>query len=233
MKISMKYIQYLVLISGCILLAGLKSSLADVSFVPVTWTAAGDTLGWTNLTPVAGETITQNGGVLNMNFVGAGPGIESDTMAADNLEGYNGDYSAYANLTVSFDFQGYASSAQSLYFESTAGGGSTWAYDLTIPDSAMHNYTVSLNNATGWNKLTGGAVSFATALTLVDLIGITVQHSNAGTPFDYNLDNWTYDNTDNAVPEPGSLALLFSALGSFGFTYRFRRKKNPQAPNQA
>lgn len=226
MNVFVKYGQCLVLMLVCLLWAGIGSLWADISFVPVTWDAGA--AGWTSKDSVG--TVANGGGNLNMNFAGTGaPQLQSDTMAANNLAGYNGDYTANPFLQVSFDFQGYAASVQSLYFESTAGGGSTWAYDLTVPDSGWHNYTVSLSSPAGWTEVSGAA-SFASALASVNLIGITVGHLNIGNPLDYNLDDWAFE---TPVPEPGSLMLLFSALGSFGFVYRFRRRKDRPESIQA
>jgi len=226
----MKYIQYLVLISGLILSSGVQTSMADISFLPVTWSTPGNAEGWTSLNAVG--TVAESGGALNMNFAAAGPGpVQLDAMVANNVEGFNGNYGAYANLSVSFNFQGYLSSAQSLYFVSTVGTGSTWAYDLNVPDSGLHNYSFSLSDPTGWTEVIG-TESFSSALTMVNLIGITVQHVTTGSPFNYYLDDWQYG-SGSPVPEPGSIALLFSALGSIGMAYRSRRKKSQSVPNQA
>ena len=197
------------------------SSQASISFDAVTWGNGGDTLGWHSTGGVATVTSPALGGnpdgYVNAHFaVGAPPGPTTDAIVSTN-EGYIGNYAGYNGLTLRFDYLGYSEMAQSLFFTSTAGGGSTWAYNLTVPAHNWTGYQVSFANPSGWTRLSG-ASDFATALTQVDMIGLTILNSQSLTTFDYGLDNWQY--FQGYVPEPGSLALGLTGLLSVGMTFR-------------
>lgn len=225
-KYRLEYLEGFALLAGLFLFAWSEPAEAAILLdTPITWDSG--LAGWSSQSAGAVGAVANGGGNLNMNFPGVVgvPTMQSDAMITGNL---NDDYSAYQYLQVAFNFRGYASSAQSLYFSSLAGGGSTWTYDFTIPDSSWHNYAVSLNNSAGWIRQSG-AGSFALALTSVDLIGINIGHLNSGAPLVYTLDDWTYTNN---VPEPGSVSMVFAALGSFGIVCRFRRRKGSAVPGQ-
>lgn len=205
----MKYIVAVLMFVGLV-------ARADIVFTPVTWDAG--TEGWTSRDGV-GTVANSGSGALEMSFAGAGsPTAQTDAMVADNLAGFNGNYGAYRWLYVTFNWRGYASSAQSLYLETSFGGGSSWAYDFAVPDSNWHSYTISLNNDTGWTRLSGGG-TFADALSDVTMIGIQVGHVNTGSAFDYQLDDWTY-----AIPEPASVAMVLMVIGSTATIIRKKRK---------
>jgi hypothetical protein len=153
-------------------------------------------------------------GYLNMHFDPTPtPSWQIDIMGTTD---YAGDYTQLEDPSVAFDFLGYPTSAQSLYFESTAGGGSAWVYDLDVDTNTWQTYVVSLSDPTGWTQVSGSE-SFYLALTEVTLMGIIVEHLNVDMTFDYGLDNWRV-----FVPEPGVLAMIFTTLASIGITFRHR-----------
>jgi hypothetical protein len=146
------------------------------------------------------------------------PVIETDAMV-NTGEGYTGNYRGQPGTWLRFEYLGYPSSVQSLYFESSWGSGSTWAYDLTPTAHAWTPVTVSFATSHGWDRVSG-TDSFFQALWQVDLIGVTVQHLNLDTPFDYGLDNWQFQ-YGLAIPEPGVVAVVLTFL--FGMLCMYRR----------
>jgi len=216
-----------VLLLACLLAAG--TCYADPTFGLVTWGGGGDTLGWVS-NSFASITSPGSGGnpdaylLTHFDGVGGPPTVETDTMQNTDA-GYTGNYAQYTGLGVNFDFLGYPSSAQSLYFESTAGGGSTWGYDFASTAHAWESQSISLNDDMGWTRLSGSD-DFSTALGQVSSIGVTVEHLNTGAPFDYGLDNWQYSDADAAVPEPGTVAMILTAFLSMAGVFQRNIRKS-------
>ena len=208
-----------------LLAAGLAS--ADISFQRVTWGNGGDPLGWYSRDAVGTVSSPGTGGnpdgFLQFAFVGAQfPGLQSDALVT-SAAGYVGDYTIGTGL--SFNFLGSPSSAQALYFQSAAGGGTIWTYTLSPASSGWENYSVSFLSDAGWTRLSGSA-SFASALTQVSLIGITVTHLNDGSPVTYGLDNWEYL---GSVPEPAAVWMVVAALGAGALLLRRQVWPKPKA----
>ncbi len=201
--------------------------VADIMFDLETWSDADDTEGWDDRDDIATVQQQTTGGnpdgYLNMHFdesIGAG---ETEAMVAP-ITGYTGDYTSYDDLSVEFDYLGYSSSDQWLYFDSDYNGGSTWAY-LLEPTVAYdwEHWTINFYDQTGWLEVGSSGNSWLDALTQVSLIGVVVDHTNIGA-MDYGLDNWQFQQ----VPEPGEIALAVTALG--GMLLFFRRKKEKEDP---
>ena len=189
------------------------SSYGDISFDQVTWNSS--TLGWYNTEGVA-TSVDNPGGWLRMYFaVDQNPVIESDRLVNDGA-GYTGDYTAYKNFHVRFQFLGYPSSAQSMILRSAVDGGSLWAYDLNVISHGWESKVVKFSSETGWSRISGSG-SFASALTQIDMIGFAVEHLNLDSSFEYGLDNWQYD---YFIPEPGAVSMFITALLSIAVTFR-------------
>jgi len=225
-------------------MGGAELVSAALTFTPVTWGSGGDTLGWFSTNVVgggvgSGATSPATGGnpassgYLSLHFepptpIPTGPVHgEMVTMGA----AYTGDYTAehFAGaepLFVQFDFLGFPVGTQFLYFESSAGGGSSWAYELTGVEDTWVTQAIPFGTDAGWTQLSG-ADPFALALTDVSLIGIQVDYLIDGEPLDFGIDNWHFL---IAVPEPGEIALAITMLLCVGLTMRgrlvdmFRRK---------
>lgn len=194
---------------------------ADVVLETVTWDSG--TEGWTSRDDLG--VVSHTGSTLAFTFTGLGsPAMQTDAVIADDLAGFNGNYTAIPRLGVSFDWYTYASSAQSLYFTSTSGA--SWGYDLTGGVNGWQTYSVSFGSDTGWTRLSG-AGSYFDALADVNRIGLIVSHLNTGSDIVYQLDNWEFN-----VPEPGSIAMLFVTFGSTGFAF-LRRRKAMTVPEDA
>jgi len=199
--------------------------LAAISFNPITWGDGVDTLSWEQRDTVATSVSApatggegDNKGYLSMVFEPTVPFPEEDAMVTSFAD-WTGNFIDEQVGSLSFDFMGYPSSLlQSVYFESTAGGGSTWISDSF--ESLAHTWeseSVSFISDSDWNLATGGG-SFASALTEVSEIGVMVRlpGDDVG-PFSFGLDNWDYDLGSFAVPEPGTIIMSLTALlGMFG-----------------
>jgi hypothetical protein len=211
---------YAVIVAVC--LAAPRCVQGSVSYEPVTWGTGGDSLGWASQDGVGTVSSPGGGGspggYLAMGFaVDPFPVAQSDAVAT-SADGFTGDYTSVG--TATFEFLGYASSAQSLYFVSSAGGGSVWEYVLNSSAHAWESFTVGFQDGSGWN-LVSGSETFATALSQVDLIGIKVEHLNLDSPLDYGLDSWQFAQN---VPEPGTVSITILALLSIAFAGRCRAR---------
>jgi hypothetical protein len=143
-------------------------------------------------------------GYLDMHFDGAAfPTIEQDFLVTQAPD-YVGDYTG---RRLNFNFLGYPSSACSVYFESTAGGGSVWVQDFTVDMNGWMGVDVGFGNGSAWTRISGPEDNFALALTQVSEIGVAIQHLNTGIALDYGIDNW-----QAYVPEPGAVAMYLTAL---------------------
>ena len=89
---------------------------------------------------------------------------------------------------------------------------------------------VSFASQSGWDLLSGSA-SFATALTQVDLIGISVQHLNLDVPLAYGLDDWQLRSA-GGVPEPGIVSVTIAALVSLGLARRRMRRQADEGSDE-
>jgi len=204
---------FLAVVACCLVVLG--NCRGAISFDLVTWDAGDGEFNWVSRDGVA--TVANTGGTLGMDF----DALEN-TDSMQNATDYTGDYTAYSNLKVSFDWLGYAGTAQSLFFESSEGSGATWEYVLT-GTGAFQPYEVSFASAAGWNEVTTTGDPFFLSLQNVDLIGFSVL--NAGVDRTWDLDNWQFflDDDVGAVPEPGTVSFIVVALGSAVLTYRRRR----------
>ena len=155
------------------------------------------------------------------------PTPQEDTLY-NNSAGYSGDYSGVG--AVSFSFMGYPEAiGQQLFFESTLGSIWNWKGDIGSTSHTWQNQSFTFG-AAQWERDGGSAVeSFAAALSVVKLVGITVSHINlgVGAVYEYGIDNWLYS---SAVPEPGTVAMSATALLSM-CTLFFRRRKRATPPS--
>jgi hypothetical protein len=210
--------QYLRAICLCALLS-LRSTEGAVYFDGVTWDG-GDVLSWFRASglgaPLTAPTTDGNpGGYLRMDFP-ANNLLQTDGMVTTN-EGYVGDYTAYDDLSVSFDFQGYAASAQALYFHSTYGTGSEWYWYFTLPSHDWYHTNINFRFSDNWvSPGEGDSNEFQNALMYVDLIGVTASGQDANNPFYFGVDNWQFDQ----VPEPGVAVVLATAFISLAGVFR-------------
>lgn len=207
-------------LSALFLLLLVADAMGSPQIGVVTWDSGSDTLGWESRDGVATLVAVQASGghpdgYLQMHFaVPDYPEMEHDFLVNNGLD-YQGDYTG---LTLTFDFLGYPSSALSLYFQSSANGGSTWVNDFVVTSTDWESLQYDFGNASGWRRILGSG-SFSTALMLVSEIGISVQHLNDGMVFDYGIDNWALSNA-GAVPEPDSILMFFAVLISILVTFR-------------
>jgi hypothetical protein len=202
---------------------------AVVSFEPVTWGSGGDTLNWDydasaadSLTSPATGGSGDEAGYLELYF--SDPMIpmnESDRMWTTEST-LVGDFVMDGVGNLSFDFLGYADTAQALFFESDV---ASWGYSFSsAASSTWETKTFSFASASGWTLLSGSG-SFSDALASVSKIGVMMTHSDDEGDFTYGLDNWTYGvNGGMAVPEPGSIAMSVTALLGMGGLLRRRRR---------
>jgi hypothetical protein len=151
-------------------------------------------------------------GFLNPFLPQSEPSFPDTGQVVNDGAGYTGGYAGYQDLTLRFDWLGYAGPewTQSLFFESLSSGGSVWAYDLVVPDQTWTSFEVPFSATAGWQYVSGLNSSFDLALAQVDLIGFTIYNPNSDAEYNYGLDNWQF----SAVPEPGTVALCL------GLTFR-------------
>jgi hypothetical protein len=207
-----------------------RTGWAVVSFESVTWGSGGDTLNW-NYDASAADSLTSpstggsgdDAGYLKLYFSEPPmmPVNESDRMWTTEST-LVGDFVTDGVGSLSFDFLGYADTAQALFFEST---GASWGYSFSsTASSTWETKNFSFASASGWNLLSGSG-SFADALASVSTIGVMMTHSDAVGDFTYGVDNWDYGVTGGmAVPEPGSIAMSVTALLGMGGLLRRRRR---------
>lgn len=200
------------------LVVSCQLAVADISYAPVTWGSGGDLLGWTNQGGDANSVTSpatggNPGGFLAINFAEAYSVMESNVVA-NSGPGYTGDYRS-RDLALKFDFFGYQSSLQQLFFVSSADGRfSTWKWVIPEPlvDQQWQTYSVSFQDQGSWYVAGGDTnVNFLDALAQVDSIGLTVSHMNLGN-MQYGLDNWQF-----SVPEPGETAMAAVLLLTMAF----------------
>jgi hypothetical protein len=208
-----------------------RSSMADPTFSLVTWGTPANTETWVDRAGGDADLVANpSGDYLATTFNAAGvPTFESDIFQTID-SGWVGNYDLSPDwLTVSFSFQGYASSAQSLYFETV--GGSSWSYTFTSSSHAWETENISFQSVAGWTQLSGSE-SFSTSLGAVSLIGISVEHLNTGTAFEYGLDNWQFNDVSpsSGVPEPGTWITIGTALipAASMLRNRFRKRSAVQ-----
>ena len=218
----MRNLRRTVSLALCALILLVGSASADLSFDKVTWGHGGDTLGWYTTNGVAAAlspAVDGNPyGWLLMSFdanPAPFPVFETDSLVVTN-EGYIGNYDRYSQFGmlgpgVKFDFLGYPSSAQALFFESA--GGSRWAKDFQVHSHTWESHMIDFNGI-GWAQVTG-AETFQESLRHVDLVGFIVEHLNFDDAFDYGVDNWQY-----VIPEPGATAMMLTVLLAVGGTFR-------------
>jgi hypothetical protein len=219
-------------LAGAILAAGLgmlATVRADISYDLITWGSGGNTLGWTSRDAVGGVSSPGTGGnpdgFLLMRFVPPGPPSLEGDLLYTTAAGFIGNYQLAG---VKFDFLGYPSSAQALYLESTAAGGSTWVQTFTSGAHGWEGESFQFLFETGWTRLSGSA-EFGTAMSEVSLVGLKLQHLNDGdTTFDYGLDNWQFQDLSWMVPEPGAGWMLLAALAP-GAALLWRRRARTTA----
>lgn len=198
---------------------------AALSFDPITWeSGTGELYGWTSdlntadaiTSPVSGGN---PGGYLQLYFDEPFPNLpETDSMYTEEAD-MIGDFEAVAN--VKFDYLGYPSSSQSLFFESDVGSGSTWVYDFnaSATPGAWKSQWISFESSSGWSMFSGSG-SFFDALSSVTKVGIMLQHDDSAQDFVFGLDDWEY----GRVPEPGAIVMGLTALmGMAGIFFRGRK----------
>jgi len=121
-----------------------------------------------------------------------------------------------------------APAALYLYFWSD--GGTLWYYDVlsngTIPSSAgWTTYSVDLDYDAGWDTDGGGdATSFAADLATCTEFGVWIVYQDWDGQ-EYAVDNFeVYDVPVSEVPEPGTVALLFTGVAVLCGRIRRRRR---------
>ena len=218
---------------GFFLLMAGRDSQAALIFSPVTWSTPTVTEGWSANNSIASLDVPGGGGYpggfLQATFPVNGSPFPLTDQIGTGAANMTGDYTAYNNLAVGFDFYTQPGAASALFFTSTANGGSTWGYAFSTPTNTWDYQLISFAPSTSWVKLPGsGSGSYADALKEVSFVGIQIQSPFGGGTLDYGIDNWQFNQSNNpAVPEPSSVMLLISAVLIGLPLYRRFRKTEP------
>lgn len=200
-------------------------AFALVSFDPIDWDGGG-LESWDERDDVTlgdkAATIANPSTYLQLTVDGpAEPGSVGNAMVVDYAAAEDfTDQAGKVVRSVLFDFDGYPTAIQNIYFASSFGTGSEWVSDSFVSDGVdgFQSYAVGFTEASSWDDFNGTGISFADALTEVTRIGVEVfAEMAAGQSFIVQLDNWQFSEDTLAVPEPGTILMSLTALlGMFG-----------------
>ncbi len=149
---------------------------------------------------------------------GAGLGGTQEAVQRIDFDFYSdpngGGFSAPADLRVFFVYDA----------DDSTGNRCTWYYDVAdqvTTASDWNSVSAHMYDSNWYSQDNDGGVSWVTALSEVDRIGVYIAYHPSYDAQDYDIDNFTLDD-EILIPEPGTFVFLGFAFVSLGVTFRRR-----------